>query len=116
MTHLYDRIEKYKELKPAMYGLMDMDLKEIFEGTAIIETLAFPIWQALMAAFPPGHFSAIIKQIAESLTDDNDDTYDKMIRMVQDGIDKNQKQCERAVDIVRGRNKVYMDEITDLKQ
>ena len=88
-------------LKPVAYSLMEMDLKDIFDGVAIIEPTAFPVWKALLEAFPKGHFSAIIKQIAESLTDDNDETYDKLIKMVQDGIDKNMKTCDRALDAVR---------------
>ena len=88
-------------LKPVAYSLMEMDLKDIFDGVAIIEPTAFPVWKALLEAFPKGHFSAIIKQIAESLTDDNDETYDKLIKMVQDGIDKNMKQCDRTLDGVR---------------
>ena len=79
VAQLVDRIEKYRNLRPENYGLMDMTLTDIFEGVAVIEPLAFPVWQALMKAFPEHHFSAIIKQIAETLTDNNDDTYDKLI-------------------------------------
>ena len=98
VAQLVDRIEKYKNLRPENYGLMDMTLTEIFEGVAVIEPLAFPVWQALMKAFPEHHFSAIIKQIAETLTDNNDDTYDKLITMVHEGIENQNKTWERALD------------------
>ena len=48
---------------------MEMTLEEVFEGVAVIEPLAFPVWQRLLAAFPPHHFSTIIKQVAEQLND-----------------------------------------------
>ena len=76
MAELSAKIEKYKNLKPENYGLMDMTIQDIFEGVSVIEPLAYPVWQALMAAYPPDHFLVIIKQIVESLKDDNDDTYD----------------------------------------
>ena len=69
ISELSKRIEQYKSLKPEAYGLMEMTLQEIFEGVAVIEPLAFPVWQKLLAAFPPHHFSTIIKQVAEQLND-----------------------------------------------
>lgn len=80
---------------------MDMTLTDIFDGVAVIEPLAFPVWQALMKAFPEHHFSAIIKQIAETLTENNDDTYDKLIQMVHEGIENQNKTWERALDICK---------------
>lgn len=65
---------------------MEMSLEEIFHGVTVIEPLAFPVWQKLLAAYPPHHFSTIIKQVAEQLNDGQDDTYDKLIKMVHDGI------------------------------
>jgi hypothetical protein len=39
-----------------------------------------------MSSFPPNHFSAIIKQAAEQLNQDKDDTYEKLIEMLKDGM------------------------------
>ena len=64
VSHLYDKIEKYKALKPKHFGLIDMELAEIFSGVAIISPAAFPVWQAFMNAYPRNHFSTIIKQVA----------------------------------------------------
>ena len=44
MGELNERIEKYKDLKPEQYELMEMSMKQIFEGVAVIEPLAFPVW------------------------------------------------------------------------
>ena len=76
VADLASKIQKYKNLKPENYGLMDMSTKDIFDGVAVIEPLAFPVWQHLMAAYPENHFAVIIKQIAESIGDNNDDMYD----------------------------------------
>ena len=65
---------------------MEMGLESIFEGVAVIENKAFPVWQAMLLAFPPHHFTAIIKQVAECLNEDKDDTYDKLLELVQNGI------------------------------
>jgi len=46
-----------------------MSIKEIFEGLTVIEPLAFPVWQNLLSAYPAHHFSTIIKQVAEQLSD-----------------------------------------------
>lgn len=83
---LIERIEKYKSLKPTQFGLMEMGLTNILEGVAVIEPLAFPIWKAMMQAYPEHHFTSIIKQVAEQLNEDKDDTYDKLLVMVNDGI------------------------------
>ena len=44
-------IEQYKSLKPECYGLLEMTLEEIFGGVTVIEPLAFPVWQKLLAAY-----------------------------------------------------------------
>ena len=49
---------------------MDMTIDQVFEGVAVIEPRAFPVWQAMLAAFPQHHFTAIIKQVAEQLNED----------------------------------------------
>ena len=63
-----------------------MSLAEIFKGMTVIEPGAFPVWQNLLSAYPPHHFSSIIKQVAEQMSDAQDDTYEKLIKMVHDGI------------------------------
>ena len=70
MHQLSNTIEKYKSLKPENYSLMEMSLSDIFEGVAVIEPLAFPVWTHLLGAYPKDHFSAIIKQVAEQLSQD----------------------------------------------
>ena len=75
VADLESQIEKYKSLKPESYGLMEMTLKEIFDSVAVIQPLAFPVWQNLLKAFPKHHFSTIIKQVAEQLNDQQDDQY-----------------------------------------
>ena len=81
-----------------------------------MEPLALPVWQELMNAYPPNHFSLIIRQIAEALEDEKDDLYDQMIQMVKDSIDKNTKQWERALDIIRVKNKTNSDDLLELRK
>ena len=83
---------------------MDMTLADIFAGVAVIEPLAFPVWQKLMCAFPQNHFSAIIKQVAEQLNDDHDETYNKLINMVKDGINAGAMQTDKMLESCKNRN------------
>lgn len=65
---------------------MEMDLKEICDGIAVIEPRPFPIWQQIMSAYPRDHFSAIIKQVAEQMSEGHDETYSKLVDMVKEGL------------------------------
>lgn len=115
ISELSKRIEQYKSLKPECYGLMEMTLEEVFEGVAVIEPLAFPVWQRLLAAFPAHHFSTIIKQVAEQLNDAQDDTYDKLIKMVHDGINEGGMKTDKMLEHCRERNKAQEKELLALR-
>ena len=56
--------------------MMDMPLKTIFDSLRIIEPKAYPIWAALTAAYPVGHFTSVIKEalLGDGMMDQ--DTYD----------------------------------------
>ena len=71
-----------------------MTIDQVFEGVAVIEPRAFPVWQAMLAAFPQHHFTAIIKQVAEQLNEDQDNTYAKLLEMVNAGIMKGMQNME----------------------
>ena len=43
------------------YGLLEMTMSDIFEGVSVIEPLAYPVWKAMLSAYPKNHFTAIIK-------------------------------------------------------
>lgn len=92
---------------------MDMSLKDVFEGVCVIEPRAFEVWQALLAAFPQHHFTAIIKQVAEQLNaDDQNNTYAKLLQMVTAGIQQGLKNMEDTVDACRVRNKAQSNELS----
>ena len=92
-----------------------MTLEDIFEGVSVIEPLAFPVWQKLLAAFPQHHFSTIIKQVAEQLNGAQDDTYEKLINMVHDGINQGQLKTDKMLEICRERNKAQDKELLALR-
>ena len=94
---------------------MEMTLEEIFQGVSIIEPLAFPVWQRLLTAYPPHHFSTIIKQVAEQLNDAQDDTYDKLIKMVHDGVNQGAIQTDKMLEMCRERNKTQEKELLALR-
>ena len=95
---------------------MDMSLEEMFEGVAVIQPKAFPVWEALLNSFPPHHFTAIIKQVAEQLNEDQDNTYAKLLEMVNAGIVQGTKNMEAMVERCRDRNKSQFTELCQLRE
>lgn len=53
--------------------------------------------------------------MAEQLNDNQDETYDKLIQMVQEGINHSDKEMEKVIDRCRERNKALEDEIKALR-
>ena len=90
-------------------------MSDIFEGVSVIEPLAYPVWKAMLSAYPKNHFTAIIKQVAEQLSGDQDDTYEKLIKMVEIGIKQTARQVDVMVEVCRKRNKEQHDEIVELR-
>ena len=68
------------------FQLVDLSLLEIFEAVYVIEPAPFPVWEALISSFPKDHFLAIIKQVANSYVDNSQQTYHKMIRLVDEKV------------------------------
>ena len=46
-------------------------LLEIFEAVYVIEQAPYPVWEALILSFPKDHFMPIVKQVANSYSDNS---------------------------------------------
>ncbi len=68
-----------------------------------------------MQAYPPDHFSGIIKQVAEQLSDNSDETYEKLLIMVKDGINAGNVQTDKMLEMCRERNQLYYDQLKDAR-
>ena len=90
--------------------------EDIFQGVKVIEPLAFPVWQNLMSVYPKDHFNAIIKQVAEQLSDNQNETYDKLIAMVKDGIKSGASQIDNLFDQQRERAKQEHADLLKLRE
>ena len=53
------------------YQILDMSLLEIFEAVYVIEQAPYPVWEALILSFPKDHFMPIVKQVANSYSDNS---------------------------------------------
>jgi len=94
---------------------MDMSLETIFQGVAVIEPRALTVWEHLMKSFPPDHFTAIIKNIAEALNENQDETYNRMIMMVSEGISAHKKLLDEATESCAARNRAYLEDLNKLR-
>jgi hypothetical protein len=56
------KLKKYEQLRPEQYSLLELGLKDIFEGVAVIESSAYPVFTALTEAYPPNHFQTVIQE------------------------------------------------------
>jgi len=87
----------YRKLTPAEFGLVEMPLEKIFSIVAMIEPAAYPVWKALINAFPKSHFTALIYEYAFKDKDQNDDTAGKLLQIVEDGLVRVRKQQEHTI-------------------
>ncbi len=59
--------ENYENLTNlAVYGLVDTPLSDLFKSISIVEPRAYPVFKALLDAYPPFHFTAVIFEYAKS--------------------------------------------------
>ena len=42
---------------------MDMELSDIMQGVAVCEPAAYPVFTALLKAYPKNHFTGVIQEI-----------------------------------------------------
>ena len=57
------KLKKYELLRPEQYSLMEMSVSDIFEGVAVIEPSAYPVFTALTNAYPQNHFQSVIDEM-----------------------------------------------------
>ena len=65
--------ENYESLTSlAVYGLVDTPLPDLFKSISIVEPRAYPVFKALLDAYPPFHFTALIFVYANGDKNEND--------------------------------------------
>ena len=50
-------------MAPGAYMLLDMTMEEIFTGVATVEPSAYPVFTALLKAYPKNHFTGVIQEV-----------------------------------------------------
>jgi len=56
----------------AVYVLVDTPLAQLFKSISIVEPKAYPVFKALLDAYPPFHFTALILEYANGEKDESD--------------------------------------------
>ncbi len=55
----------------ADYAFVDTPLAQIFKSISVVEPNAYPVFKALLEAYPPHHFAALIFEYANGDKDEN---------------------------------------------
>ena len=55
----------------ADYAFVDTPLAQIFKSISVVEPNASPVFKALLEAYPPHHFAALIFEYANGDKDEN---------------------------------------------
>ncbi len=64
-----------------------MTLGQIFKNIAVLEPQSYPVWNALLKAFPKGHFASLIFEYANQDKDDEESgTYNRLMEIVENGL------------------------------
>ena len=64
-----------------------MTLNHIMKDIAILEPQSYPVWNALLKAYPQGHFAGLIFEYANQDKDaEESGTYNRLMEIVENGL------------------------------